>query len=118
HKQENNGKKAKALISFSLMKDDELWVATEIIVTAMKNNDRFPELTPELSSIQNLLDDFTFKLTRARKHRSRKDIILKNESKKLLIEALQKLGYYVNFIANRHLPTILNSGFPINASYS
>lgn len=33
-----------------------------------------------------------------------------------MIEALQKLGYYVNFIANGHLPTILNSGFPVNAA--
>lgn len=97
------------------MKDDELLVAAETILAAMEGNGSFPDPVPELGSILELLDDFTAKLARARKRGSPEDTAHKEESKKALAESLQKLGYHVNSVADGHLPTVLSSGFPINA---
>lgn len=109
-------KKAKALIPFPVMKDDELLVASQTILAAMEENDRFPDPSPELEDIRQLLDDFTAKLARARKRGSPEDTAHKQESKKALAESLQKLGYYVNSVAEGNLPTVLSSGFPTNAT--
>lgn len=106
--------KAKALISFSRMKDDELATIANTIINAMTGNTNFATPAPPLEDVQALLDDFTNKLATARKRGSPEDTALKNESKAPLAEALQKLGYYVNSVANGHLSTLLSSGFPTN----
>ena len=104
--------KTKALIGFARMKDDELMVLTRTVINAMTGNAKFPTPVPSLSDIGELLDDFTDKLTAARKRGSAEDTALKDESKVPLAEALQQLGYYVNGISKGHLSTVLSSGFP------
>ncbi len=107
--------RAKALISFSRMKDDKLVVAANTIIGAMTNNPHYPQPSPELADIQLLLDDFTAKLAASRKRGSPEDTALKKESKEPLAEALQQLAYYVNSVAKGHLSTLLSSGFPTNS---
>ncbi len=107
--------KAKALISFSRMKDDKLVVAANTIIGAMTNNPNYPQPSPDLADIQLLLDDFTAKLAASRKRGSPEDTALKRESKEPLAEALQQLAYYVNSVAKGHLSTLLSSGFPTNS---
>ena len=106
--------KAKVLISFSRMKDDELVVAANTIIGAMTNNVNYPQPEPALVDVQTLLDDFTAKLAVSRKRGSPEDTALKNESKIPLVDILRKLGYYVNREADGHLSMLLSSGFPTN----
>lgn len=108
--------KTKALIGFARMKDDELLVAGNTIIGAMTDNAHFSNPSPTLVDVQALLDDFSNKLAVARKRGSPEDTALKGDSRLLLEEALQRLGYYVNSVAKGHLATVLSSGFPVNAS--
>lgn len=108
--------KTKALIGFARMKDDELLVAGNTIIGAMTDNGHFGSPSPSLADVQALLDDFSNKLAVARKRGSPEDTALKGDSRLLLEEALQRLGYYVNSVAKGHLATVLSSGFPVNAS--
>lgn|SRR5690606_1220021 len=108
--------KTKALIGFARMKDDELLVAGNTIIGAMTDNGHFSSPSPSLADVQALLDDFSNKLAVARKRGSPEDTALKGDSRLLLEEALQRLGYYVNSVAKGHLATVLSSGFPVNAS--
>ncbi|MBE8719787.1 hypothetical protein C4F40_03470 [Sphingobacterium sp. Ka21] len=106
--------KAKALISFSRMKDDELVVTANTIVGAMTDNSNYPAPAPVLDDVQVLLDDFTGKLAISRKRGSPEDTAIKNDSKEPLAEALQQLAYYVNSVAKGRLAVLLSSGFPTN----
>lgn len=108
-------KNVRALIGFSVMKDDELMVAATTIVAAMTDNVLFENPSPELEKVQIDMDDFSVKLAQARKRGSPEDTALKDESKAVLAVTLKRLGYYVNSVANGHLPTVLSSGFPTNA---
>ena len=109
-------RKAKALIGFSKMKDNELLIATSTVGGAMTDNPHFPTPMPTLADVQLLLDDFSAKLAIARKRGSPEDTAIKDESKVPLAEAMQQLGYYVNSVAKGHLSTVLSSGFPTNAT--
>lgn len=107
--------KMKALIGFGQMKEDELLIAATTIVAAMTGNSNFPTPTPELTEVKILLDDFSSKLAISRKRGSPEDTARKDESIPPLVSVLQKLGYYVNSVADGHLSTLLSSGFPTNA---
>ncbi|WP_270088432.1 hypothetical protein [Sphingobacterium sp. SYP-B4668] len=107
--------KAKALIGFARMKDDELMVAATTIIGAMTTNPHFTTPTPALDDVQGLLDDFTAKLAAARKRGSPEDTAIKDESKEPLTLALQQLAYYVNSVAQGKLSVLLSSGFATTA---
>jgi len=107
--------KMKALIGFGQMKDDELLIAATTIVAAMTGNSNFPTPSPEINEVKALLDDFSSKMAISRKRGSPEDTAHKDESIPALVSALQKLGYYVNSVADGHLSTLLSSGFPTNA---
>lgn len=106
----------KALIGFTRMKDDELMVTATTIIGAMTDNVHFEEPTPALESVQELLDDFSAKLSAARRRGSPEETALKNESRLPLEAALRQLVYYVNGVAEGHLSTLLSSGFPTNSA--
>lgn len=108
--------KMKALIGFSKMKDDELLVIGTTVINAMRGNSNFPSPVPDLDDVQDLLDDFTGKLAIARKRGSPEDTAIKDETRVDLQRILQKLGYYVNSVADGKLSTLLSSGFPTNAT--
>lgn len=110
--------KTKARIGFGRMKDDVLLVTANTIIGAMTGNPLFANPSPALEDVEVLLDDFSSKLAIARKRGSPEDTALKEDSKKLLAEILQRLGYYVNSTAAGHLATVLSSGFPTNAPSS
>ncbi len=72
--------KFKALIGFTRMKDDELMVTAATIIGAMTDNVHFEQPTPTLESVQQLVDDFSTKLSAARRRGSPEETALKNES--------------------------------------
>ncbi len=108
--------KFKALIGFTRMKDDELMVTAATIIGAMTDNVHFEQPTPTLESVQQLVDDFSTKLSAARRRGSPEETALKNESRLPLEAALRQLAYYVNGTADGHLSTLLSSGFPTNGA--
>lgn len=108
--------KMKALIGFSKTKDDELLVMATTVINAMRGNSNFPTPIPDLDDIQDVVDDFVAKLAIARKRGSPEDTAIKDEVKLELKQILQKLGYYVNSVADGKLSTLLSSGFPTNAT--
>ncbi|PRD56050.1 fibronectin type III domain-containing protein [Sphingobacterium gobiense] len=108
--------KFKALIGFTRMKDDELMVTAATIIGAMTDNVHFEQPTPELATVQELLDDFSAKLSAARRRGSPEETALKNESRLPLEAALRQLAYYVNSVTEGHLSTLLSSGFPTNGA--
>src|SRR5690606_19432629 len=108
--------KTKALSGVSRMKDYELLVAVNTIIGAMTDNQHFSSHTPTLAEVQVLLDDFSNKLAQARKRGSPEDTALKGDSRMVLEDSLQQLGYYVNSVAKGHLATVLSSGFPVSTS--
>lgn len=105
----------KALIGFGDMKDDQLSTAATTIIAAMTGNTNFPTPTPPLTDVQALLDDYSAKLAIARKRGSPEDTAIKDESIVPLVAALQRLGYYVNSVANGQLSILLSSGFATNS---
>lgn len=107
--------KAKALYGFSKMKDDELLVVANTIMGAMTNNSNFTDPTPDLTSLQSVIDGFSTSLVVARKRGSPEDTAVKNEARIPLVESLQQLAYYVNGTARGQLSMVLSSGFPTNA---
>jgi len=111
-------KKARALIGFPGMKDDELMVAAHTIIGAMTGNPHFPAPSPSLEEVQDLLEDYATKLATAGNRGSMEDTALKNESKEDLARVLRKLGYYVNTVAEGHLSILLSSGFPTNKPFA
>lgn len=110
--------KARALVGFSDMKDDELVVAANTIIGAMTDNEHYPAPTPTLQEVQDLLDDFTAKLAASRRRGSPQDTAVKDEAKPVLAAALQRLGYNVNSVAQGRLSVLLSSGFPTSATVS
>lgn len=108
--------KMKALIGFAKMKDDELVISCKTIIDAMTGNTKYPLPNPDLLDLETILDTFIAKLAISRKRGSPEDTALKNESREPLITAMQKLGYYVNGVAQGHLSTLLSSGFPTNSA--
>src|SRR5690606_9653972 len=116
HKRKKMATKFKALVGFTRMKDDELMVTAATIIGAMTDNVHFEQPTPTLESVQQLVDDFSTKLTAARRRGSPVETALKNESRLPLEAALRQLAYYVNGVAEGHLSTLLSSGFPTNGA--
>lgn len=106
--------KQKAKIDFSRLKDHELLLLVQTVITAMTDNENFVSPTPALEDIASLLETFSDKLTIARKRGSPEDTALKNESRTPLEQGMKQLAYYVNSTAERKLSALLSSGFPIS----
>ncbi len=107
-----------ARIGFSKLKDKELLVLAETILTAMTGNSNFPLPNPSLAAIKTLLDDYSAKLAIAEKPGSREDKALKRESRKPLEDSLQKLAYYVNSVAQGQASIVISSGMRIRSGRS
>lgn len=110
--------KQKAKINFSRLKDHELLLLVRTVLTAMEGNENFESPAPVLEDIETLLEDFTDKLTIARKRGSPEDTALKNESRAPLERGMKQLAYYVNSVSGGVLSTLLSSGFPIGGETS
>lgn len=107
--------KHKALLGFSRLRDEELLRVSMTIHDALIDNPYFLQPTPELSVLQDALEEFGSKLATSKKRGSPEDTALKNESRTLLLQVLQQLNYYVNSTANGRLAVLLSSGFPISS---
>lgn len=105
-------KKPKVLTYFSAVKDEELMVLSYTVINAMEGNPNFPNPSPGLLEIQELLNAFINKLKISRKRGSPEDTAAKNESRIPLVDQLKRLSYYVNTTSKGQLSVLLSSGFP------
>lgn len=110
--------KQKVKIDFSRFKDHEFLVMVQTVIAAMTGNENFETPTPALEDIVSLLEDYSDKLSIARKRRSPEDTALKNESRIPLMKMMQQLAYYVNSVAAGRLSALLSSGLPIGRENS
>lgn len=96
--------------------DAEILRRTVAVLEAMTNNgDIFTDPIPSLDALQTAKDDYESTLAISSKTRGLQDISLKNEAKAVLADNLQKLAFYVNTVADGHLPTLYASGFRITS---
>lgn len=97
-------------------KDTEILKRAVTVLRAIANNaDVFTSPMPSLATLQSAKDAYESKLAISSKTRRLQDISLKNEAKAILADTLQKLAFYVNTIADGHLPTLYASGFRITS---
>lgn len=93
--------------------------ATIILTTMRKNVSIFPNPHPDLDTFETLLTDFRAAVIKAA-YRDKLAIIVRDEKRKLLQEAIRFLSFYVQTIARGDEATIVASGFipskPRNAS--
>ena len=104
----------KAKSGFKRLNDDRLIVLAETVFNAMTDNEHFPDPQLDLEEFENILNDFSEKLTASRKRGSPQDTAMKNESRKELEKALADLAFYVNKVADGRLSILLSSGFEIS----
>ncbi|HLT87095.1 MAG TPA: fibronectin type III domain-containing protein [Sphingobacterium sp.] len=96
--------------------DAEILRRTVAILEAMTTNEEtFPDPLPSLEVLQTAKDDYQSKLAVSSKTRGLQDNSMKNEAKAALVDILQKLAFYVNTVADGHLPTLYASGFRITS---
>lgn len=109
-----NAKKI-ALGGFSHVKDEELLMRGNTVLTAMTVNLHFPEPRPSLEVTKILVLDFQEKLAVCRRKGSPHDTAAKNEAKVTLVGALQELAFYVSKTAAGDLKKLLSSGFELSS---
>lgn len=96
--------------------DAEILRRTVAILEAMTTNEEiFSDPLPSLEVLQTAKDDYQSKLAVSSKTRGLQDNSMKNEAKATLVDTLQKLAFYVNTVADGHLPTLYASGFRITS---
>ncbi|WP_146113669.1 fibronectin type III domain-containing protein [Sphingobacterium gobiense] len=89
--------------------------AGAVLEAMIVNEEIFPDPLPSLEALQAAKDAYESRLAISSKTRGLQDISLKNEAKAALADTLQKLAFYVNTVADGHLPTLYASGFRITS---
>jgi hypothetical protein len=98
---------------FRRMNDAELDVSSEAIVTACTGNPHLPVLPPQFTALTTALTDYRTALAVAASG-NKTDIILKNQKKELLVNALVAFGYFVVTIANDDEAIISSLGYEVS----
>lgn len=106
--------KKRALGGFTETKDDILLVRANTVLQAMTGNHYFVQPNPELSVLQQAIENFQEALSVARRKGSPMDTAAKNNSRKSLTTVLQQLAFYVTQTAAGDLHKLLSSGFETN----
>lgn len=107
-------KKMKALIGFSKLKDDELVSIANTIVSAMTGNSHYDSPTPNMDDVH--IGRFHRQAGCFAQKRIARGYGKKDESRIPLVAILQKLGNYVNMVADGQFSVLLSSGFPVNST--
>jgi hypothetical protein len=96
---------------FSKLKDSELVMRANTIISSLTDNEAYPTPNPALEIIQSSLDDFQHWLNTIPTG-NRADTVMKNQSRSVLLDLLKRLGYHVNEVAEDFVD-LFSSGFPI-----
>lgn len=98
---------------FSKLKDSELVMRANTIISSLTDNEGFTTPNPALEVIQSALDDFQNRLN-IMPTGNRADTVMKNQSRSVLLNLLKRLGHYVNEVADDFVE-LFSSGFPVSS---
>lgn len=108
--------KQQALGGFVRVKDEALVVRAKTVLVALEGNGYFPDPDPPLTELQTAHDDFSEKLSIARRRGSPQDTAEKNSSRKMLENVMKRLAFHVTQASEGNLVMLLSSGFEISSS--
>ena len=103
-------RRKKPIINYQNVAHQFLIEITYLIILCMTGNLYFPLPDPTIDSISDLLDDFVKKLTKAQKGGSQEQGEMQ-DARKLLVNALRKLGLYLDKEADGDETKLRSTGF-------
>lgn len=107
--------KQQALGGFRRERDEAVLLRGKIVVLAMTDNPYFVRPEPNLATLGAAIDDYEYKLARARRPGSPEDTAAKNDARKVAEKMLKRLAFYVTHTADGNLSQLLSSGFEISS---
>lgn len=103
-------RKDRLILSYTHLTDYELSTLAGRMLAAMTDNAHFESPIPALADIEPLVNDYRAKHEIASRRGSALEVSEKNESRRLLLEALKQLAFYVNVVADGSHPVLVSSG--------
>ncbi len=103
---------AYVIYDFSKVKDAELEVLAESILSKLTGNDSFPNPTPDLTTVRQLLETYRVSLSEAAGG-DRLKAEQKRQHKKRLTDAIRGLALYVESKAKGNPAAILSAGMEL-----
>src|SRR5690606_29919543 len=107
--------KQHALGGFAKDSDETVLVKGKTVLLAMTGNPNFPTPEPALDAVTDVVNDYEQKLAMAKRRGSPEDTALKNQARKLTIQLLKRLAFYVSQTADGDLAKLLSSGFAVSS---
>ena len=103
-------RKERLLLSYAHLTDYELSTLAGRVLVAITGNPNFTDPVPALADFEPLVNDYRAKHEIASRRGSALEISEKNESRRLLLEALKQLAFYANTVADGSQPVLVSSG--------
>ncbi len=105
--------KQEALGGSSRLSDEAMLVRIKTILTALTDNDYFPDPVPALDELQEAYEVYEEKLSAAKRRGSPQDTAEKDRARKNLAAIYKQLAFYVNQVSEGNLAMLLSSGFEV-----
>ncbi|SEN82218.1 hypothetical protein SAMN05216436_12288 [bacterium A37T11] len=105
----------KVISNYDKLTDDELAMLASGVEDALTGNASFPEPNPTLPEFTTAATDYRAKLAVASRKGSALEVSLKNEARKVLLNLLRRLAFYVNEIGQGNAPVLYSSGMRLNS---
>jgi hypothetical protein len=106
--------KQKAVIDYHKLSDANLKVKSQNVVNSLTDNPSFPLTTPTIAQFTEFQTAYASALEKTLTG-DRLLIELKNQARKILLEAMKQLATSVNLIANGDKALIISSGFDLTS---
>lgn len=103
-------RKERLLLSYTHLTDYELSTLAGRVLVAITGNPHFADPMPALADFEPLVNDYRAKHEIASRRGSALEISEKNESRRLLLQALKQLAFYANTVADGSQPVLVSSG--------
>ncbi len=105
----------KVISNYDKLMDDELATLASGVEDALTGNVNFPDPNPTLPEFTAAAADYRAKLAVASRKGSALEVSLKNEARKVVLNLLRRLAFYVNEIGQGNAPILYSSGLRLNA---
>lgn len=97
--------------SFATLSDNDLVVFVQVVIICLTNNTAFTTLPVTLADLQTLLTTFQNAVNAMGQSSSPQLTAERDEARVALLDALRKIGAYVQSVALNSLSMLLSSGF-------
>lgn len=103
-------RKERLILSYTHLTDYELSTLAGRVLVAITANTHFEDPIPSLADFETLVNDYRAKHEIASRRGSALEVSQKNESRRILLEALKQMAFYVNTVADGSHPVLVSSG--------